>query len=212
MPESNPTLAESAAVLAEAPHPTLREILKVWLQIGLQSFGGGSSTNLLIQKEFIHKRGWLTIEEHLRFWVLSQLVPGINLIALTILIGKKLGGPAGIAVSLLGMLLPSAGITTLLAVGFGVIQGWPPIQGMLKGLTPASAGISLVVAVQFANPLLIRARKEGRLALGLSLFIIVGGAAMGVLLQLPVVTIFIAGAIMGGLGFRASAPGRTKKA
>lgn len=212
MPEDNPTLTEPVPSTGQPHQPNLGQLLKVWLKIGLQSFGGGSSTNLLIQNEFIYKRGWLSVEQHLRFWVLCQLVPGINLIALTILIGKKLGGAAGIAVSLVGMLLPSTGITTLLAIGFSVIQGWPPIQGMLKGLTPASAGISLVVALQFANPLLRRARKEGVFAVALSLFIIGGGAAMGVLLKLPVVTIFIGGAIVGAVGFSSISLNRIKKA
>jgi chromate transporter len=211
MPGNNLTLPETGPAEVQPVQPNLWEILKVWLKIGVQSFGGGSSTNLLIRNEFIYKRGWLSEEEHLRFWVLCQLVPGINLIALTILIGKKLGGAAGIALSLAGMLLPSAGITTLLAVGFSVIQGWSPIQAMLKGLTPATAGISLVVAVQFANPLFRRAKKEGPIPVALSFFIIGGGAFAVTFFKLPVVSIFIGGAIIGGLAFGSGFLNRPKK-
>lgn len=211
MSENNLTLPESEVFLEKPVPPNLWGILKVWLKIGIQSFGGGSSTNLLIRTEFIYKRGWLSADEHLRFWVLCQLVPGVNLIALTILIGKKLGGPAGIALSLAGMLLPSAGITTLLAVGFSAIQGWPPAQVMLKGLTPATAGVSMVVAVQFAQPLMLRAKKEGFIPLGISLFIIGVGALVVVLFKLPVVTVFIGGAIVGGLAFGTGFLERAKK-
>lgn len=201
MPEEKLTLPPTAEPLEKPPAPGLWDVLKLWLKIGIQSFGGGSSTNLLIRTEFIYKRGWLTEEEHLRFWVLCQLVPGVNLISLTILIGKKLGGVAGIFLSLAGMLLPSAGITTLLAVGFSVIQEWPPIQAVLKGLTPATAGLSLVVAVQFAVPLLKRAKAEGVFPLGVSLAVIGGGALVVVLFKLPVVAVFVGGAVVGGLFF-----------
>jgi len=37
----------------------------------------------------VEERGWVEEEEFARFWALCQIAPGINLIALTILIGEK---------------------------------------------------------------------------------------------------------------------------
>src|SRR5262249_37167793 len=94
------------------------QLLRIWTGIGLQSFGGGTSTVFLIQREFIEKRNWLTMEEYIILWNLCLFTPGINLASLTILIGRKLGGYRGIVASLVGMLLPSATITCLLTAGF----------------------------------------------------------------------------------------------
>ena len=201
MPESKITSVPSDSDNSKAATPDLWQVLGVWLRIGVQSFGGGPSTNFSIRNEFIYKRAWLKEEEYASFWVLCQLVPGVNLIALTILIGKKFGGAAGIAISLFGMLFPSTSITLLLAVGFSLIQGWPPIQAMLKGLTPATAGISLVVALQFANPLMRRAKKEGYYSTITSLLIIGVGAIVVALFKLPVVIVFLGAAMAGALVF-----------
>src|SRR5438270_9050702 len=76
--------------------PTLWTILRIWTGIGLQSFGGGASTQLLIWRTFVDQRGWVGADEMARFWNLCQITPGINLVALTILIGRKLGGTRGI--------------------------------------------------------------------------------------------------------------------
>lgn len=198
MPEKDQIEAETTE---ETAHPDLWTILKVWLAIGGQSFGGGPSTVFLIRREFIAKRGWLTEEDYARFWVLCQLTPGINLISLTILIGKKLRGASGIAASLAGMLLPSAGITTLLAAGFRSAQNWPPIQAMLKGVQPTTAGIMLVVAVQFAVPLLQRAKSEGRSSMSLTLIMIAACAALVGLLKLPVVFVLVGAGTVGAVGF-----------
>src|ERR1051326_3891465 len=93
------------------PYPGTWKLFRIWTGIGLQSFGGGASTTLLIQRAFIDKYGWLTLEEFAHLWNLCIFTPGINLVALTVLIGRKLGGVRGIVASLAGMLLPSALIT-----------------------------------------------------------------------------------------------------
>ena len=84
------------------PRPSKWLLFRIWASVGLQSFGGGASTTFLIQRAFIEKHRWLSMEEFMYFWNLCVLTPGINLVALTVLIGKKLGGVWGIVVSLAG--------------------------------------------------------------------------------------------------------------
>ncbi len=141
--------------------PGLWPLFRIWAAIGLQSFGGGATTIFLIQRAFIEKREWLTLEEFTHYWNLCVMVPGINLLALTILIGRKLGGGWGIVVSLLGLLLPSATITCLIAAIFKGIENLPATQAALKGIIPATGGIMLLVGLNFARPQLRLARQEG---------------------------------------------------
>src|SRR6185437_1204324 len=131
----------------EVQLPTAWALLWIWTGIGLQSFGGGASTQLLIRRVFVERRRWVTDEELLGLWNLCQFTPGINLIALTILIGRRLGGPWGILTSLAGMLLPSAAVTCLLAAGFEAIQHSAILHAVLRGVIPATAGIMAVVGL-----------------------------------------------------------------
>ncbi|HEX7736572.1 MAG TPA: chromate transporter [Ktedonobacteraceae bacterium] len=151
--------------------PGMWTLLGIWTSIGLQSFGGGASTTFLIYRVFVEKRGWLLPEEYNHFWNLCVMAPGINLVGMTILIGRKLGGARGVCASLVGLLVPSAAITCLLTAGFVSVQRFPATQSILQGVIPATAGIMLVVAIKYAQPILKELRAEGiwRLLLGLAL-------------------------------------------
>ncbi|HEU5347651.1 MAG TPA: chromate transporter, partial [Ktedonobacterales bacterium] len=126
---------------AQEPGPSAWRLFGIWAGIGLQSFGGGASTTLLIQRTFIERRRWLTMEEFTHLWGLCLLTPGINLIAVTALIGKQLGGVRGIVASVAGLLLPSATITMLLAALFLRVEHVAVVQQVLRGIVPATAGI-----------------------------------------------------------------------
>jgi len=183
------------------PGPTKWQLFRIWASIGLQSFGGGASTTFLIQRAFIEKHRWLSIEEFMRLWNLCILTPGINLVALTVLIGKKLGGTWGIVASLAGMLLPSATITCLLAVTFKQIEYLAAVQAVLRGVIPATGGIMLLVGLNFALPLIRRGYKEGVLYLLASSFLIIACALAVILLKLTVAVVILGTAFLGALFF-----------
>jgi chromate transporter len=183
------------------PRPGTWQLFRIWASVGLQSFGGGASTTFLIQRAFIEKHRWLSMEEFTHLWNLCILTPGINLIALTVLIGKKLGGTRGIIASLAGMLLPSAAITCLLAVIFQQIEHIAAVQAVLRGVIPATGGIMLLVGVNFALPLIRRGYKEGFLYLLVSSVLVIACALAVILLKLPVIVVVLAAIFIGALFF-----------
>ncbi len=184
-------------IVQSDPRPGSWRLFLIWAGIGLQSFGGGASTILLIQREFVEKRGWMTMEEFAHYWNLCLFAPGINLVALTILIGKRFGGPLGILSSLAGMLVPSATITCLIAAGFQQVEHNHITQAILKGVIPATGGIMLLVGVNFARPQLIQAYKEGTLNLALVLATLVLSSLAIILLQVPVFLVIIGMSLLG---------------
>ena len=184
------------------PRPGKWRLFRIWTGIGLQSFGGGASTNFLIQRTFIEKHKWLSMEEFAYFWNLCVLTPGINLIAVTVLIGRKLGGVGGIAVSLAGLLLPSALITCLLTVGFKRVEHIHAVQAILRGVVPATGGIMLLVGLNFALPIIRKAHKDGILYLLISVVLMIAFALAVTLLKLSVVVVILSAIILGALIFR----------
>lgn len=177
--------------------PTAWTLLRIWAGIGLQSFGGGASTQLLIWREFAQKRTWVEATEMARFWNLCLFTPGINLLALTILIGRKLGGPWGIVASLAGLLLPSATVTCFLAAGFELVRHSPIIHAILRGVIPATAGIMAVVGLNFVVPIVKREREAGLPSLSISLAIMLISAFALILFKLPVAVVLAGVALLG---------------
>ncbi len=176
-------------------------LFRIWAGIGLQSFGGGASTSFLIQNEFVEKYKWLTMEDYAHLWNLCVFTPGINLVALTILIGRRLGGTWGIVCSLAGMLVPSATITCLLTAGFLEVEHLPAVQAALKGIIPATAGIMLVVGVRFAQPLLKVASKEGIVRLAINIAIILACAVAIIVFHITVILVLPCAALISMLLF-----------
>src|SRR5947209_11485939 len=183
------------------PRPGTWKLFRIWTGVGLQSFGGGASTTFLIQRAFIEKHKWLSIEEFTHLWNLCILTPGINLVALTVLIGKKLGGTRGIIASLAGMLLPSATITCLLAVIFKQIEHVAAVQAVLRGVIPATGGIMLLVGLNFALPLIRRSYKEGFLYLLASSMVIIACAVAVIVLKLTVIVVILGAIFLGTFFF-----------
>ena len=186
--KQNPNTSEITRI-----HPSLWKIFSTWLIMGIQSFGGGSSTFFLIHQTCINN-GWISEEEFVRTWALAQISPGINLLKLTVLVGHKLRGWPGLLAGAAGLLIPSALITVLMTAGFALIRSQPLVQAAMKGVLPATIGLSLAMAYQMGQPLLARAQKEGRLRLATNLAIL---AASGFLLASglisPVLVLLLAG-------------------
>src|SRR6266567_4738842 len=126
----------------------------IWAWIGLTSFGGGASSIFLIQREFIEKRNWVSSKEFSHFWNLCGVTPGTSQIALSILIGQKLAGTPGLIASMVGLVLPSAVVTYLLAAGFQRIESIPIMQAIWRGIIPATSGLMFLVALRLAQPLI----------------------------------------------------------
>ncbi len=179
--------------MKERKPANLWEIFVTWLVIGIQSFGGGTSTLLLIHQACIDK-GWLEEDEFLRDWSMVQISPGINLVKFTGLIGYRLLGWPGLASAMAGLLLPSALVTVLMTAGFSIIRDQPVVVAAMKGILPATVGLSITMSIQMGQALLGKAHKEGPLRLGAHLFIL-GTAAllMAVTSLSPVLVLLVCG-------------------
>src|SRR6266702_864405 len=170
------------------PRPGKWQLFRIWASIGLQSFGGGATTTLLIQ-------------DFTQLWHLCILTPGINLVALPVLIGRKLGGAWGIVISLAGLLLPSSTITCLITVGFASVQHLPVVQAILRGVVPATGGIMLVVGLNFALPLIRRSYKNGMFYLLASSVLMIICAFAVIFLKLSVIVVILGAILLGALFF-----------
>lgn len=198
MPPPEPPPDESVPEPGQTP-PSAWTQLRVWLGVGFQSFGGGVATFALIRKAILEERGWLTETEFIRDNALCQLTPGINLIALTILIGRRIGGWRGVGCGLIGLLLPSVTLTILIAASFVRLQRVGPVQAALRGVVPATIGLGLATGLQMAFALLKESRTEGRGRLLWSVLLLAGSATVAAVWRPPVVLVLLAVGALGSL-------------
>jgi len=154
--------------------PSGWRFLRVWLVLGLQSFGGGMATLALVRRVAVEQERWVTAAEFSRFWALVQLAPGINLLALIILIGRKAAGARGICLALLGLLLPSVALTVVSTALYARGNSVLLVREAAGGIIPAIVGLGLVTAWQIARPLLAQSWLQGWGSLSLALALLAG--------------------------------------
>lgn len=181
-------------VRGAAVRPTAREQLRVWVAVGSQSVGGGASTLFLMRQLLIRREGWISDSEFTQDWMLSRTSPGLTLIGLAALLGRRIDGPRGIALALIGLLVPSASITIAMAAGFIYVRDQPLVQAAIRGIAPATIGLTLAMMVIFVRSSV----RPGRV--GAADLAVVGAAAVaGLALSDGSVAIIVAGAAVGWL-------------
>ena len=95
--------------------PSLFEIFKLYFIIGLQLIGGGYVIYPLLKKYLIEDKNLLTEDELTDYLAISQCLPGIIALNVSIFSGYKLRKIKGAIIAVLGLLLPAFLIILLLA-------------------------------------------------------------------------------------------------
>lgn len=187
------------SLIVEAERPSLWLLLRVWFMLGLQSFGGGMATLYLIRRATVERHRWLTAEEFTRDWALCQAAPGINLLCMTILVGRQVAGLAGALVALVGLLLPSVTLTIVMIALYADLRKLPVVQAALHGVVPGTVGLGLLLTINMARPLLVSNYRESVSNLLIGVLLLVG-SALGVLVwHLPVIVVLCSAGAIGAL-------------
>lgn len=178
--------------------PDAWRLFRTWLSIGAQSFGGGAATSYLIQQNFVARLKLVEPDEYARLSAMVQLVPGMNLLALTALIGWRLRGAQGVVLSLAGLLVPSVSIALMMGAAYLSVQNLPVTQAALRGVVPAMAGVSLATLVRTTQPVFEARRGDGGAGLALAWALTLAGAGLAWWREdIPVFAIYVgSGALM----------------
>ena len=145
----------------ETPISTpLAEIARLFLRLGLVSFGGPAAHVALMEAEIVRRRRWLTREAFLDLLSAANLIPGPNSTELAIHIGFARAGWPGLLVAGVCFILPAALIVGALAWGYVRYGALPAIAGILAGVMPVVIAIVLQAIVNLARGL-ARSRLVG---------------------------------------------------
>ena len=84
----------------------LRKLFFACLYLSTFTFGGGYVIVTLLKEKFVDHYHWIDEEEMLDLVAIAQSTPGAIAVNASILVGWRVAGPVGVAVSVVGTLLP----------------------------------------------------------------------------------------------------------
>lgn len=119
-------------------------------KLALQGFGGVLA---IVQRELVEEKQWLTQEEFLEDWAVAQILPGPNVVNLSLMIGDRYFGFRGALAALAGMLTFPLVIVLVLAALFGGVADTPAAQGALRGMGAVAAGLIAATGIKLVGAL-----------------------------------------------------------
>lgn len=120
----------------------ITDIFLAFLKAGLILLGGGYIILPILQSEIVDKRKWLTSEELTDYYALSQSLPGLIAINISILVGYKLRGKWGAIAGVLGITFFAFWAIVILSSVFTQFASNKYVQGAFLGI-----GIAVVVLI-----------------------------------------------------------------
>ena len=151
----------------------LATIYSLFFRMGAVTFGGGYAMLPILRREIIEKRGWLDEETIMDFYALSQGLPGIIAINVSVFIGYRRRKVFGAISAALGMVSPCIIIISIIAFFLSNFKDNLYVQYAL-------AGISVCVAALILDAIISMWKKGVKDGLGIVIF--------GVILLLSVFT------------------------
>jgi chromate transporter len=150
----NPFKASSEETMnqtgSDKPRVSRFELFVTFSRISLSSFGGAI---FWARRQLIEKQRWLTEREFVEVFTLGQLLPGPNVLNLTVMVGYRFAGWTGAAAAVAGFL----GWPCLVVIGMGVLYqhygALPQVQQALTGMSSVAAGLLLATVIKLATVL-----------------------------------------------------------
>jgi chromate transporter len=126
--------------------------------LALQGFGGVLA---VAQRELVERKRWMTNEEFVEEWSVAQIMPGPNIINLSIMLGSRYFGLRGALAAVLGMLTAPMLVVLLIALLYARFAEHPGVAGALRGMGAVAAGLIIAVGLK-----LFPALRNNALGLG----------------------------------------------
>jgi chromate transporter len=144
------------------------EVGRLFLRLGLTSFGGPAAHTAVMHHEVVTRRRWLSDAEFLDLVAATNLLPGPNSTEMAIHLGRRRAGWPGFFAAGIGFILPATLIVLALSILYVRVGTTPQAGWLLYGVKPVVIAILVQAMV-----------KLGRKAIRNALSLLVGLAALG---------------------------------
>lgn len=166
---------------------SLLDLFLSFTVLALQGFGGVLA---VVQRELVERKRWMSREQFVEDWAVAQILPGPNVVNLSMMIGDRYFGLRGAVTAVAGMLTAPLCVVLVLALVYTQIAANPHVAGALRGMGAVAAG--LVTATGFK---LLGVLKSNPMGLVLCLVLAVACFVAIALLRLPLAWVLL---VLGG--------------
>lgn len=122
-----------------------RDLFWSFTWLALQGFGGVLA---VVQRELVEKKRWLTQEQFLEDWAVAQVMPGPNVVNISLMIGGRHFGWTGALAALAGMLCAPLLLLLGLAALYGTVADTAAAKGALRGMGAVAAGLITATGIK----------------------------------------------------------------
>jgi len=173
------------------PRPCPQSLTDLFISFTLLALQGFGGVLAVVQRELVERKGWLTQDEFLEDWAVAQIMPGPNVVNLSMMIGGRYFGLPGAMAALAGMLAVPLVLILLLALLHAQFAGNAQVAGALRGMAAVSAGLIGATGLKLSTAL-----KRNPMPLAWCVAISATGFALVALLRVPLVYVLFG---LGGL-------------
>ena len=175
------------------PPPSLLELFWVFSKIGILSFGGALST--WVHREISVKRRWMTETDVLSSLALAQIMPGINVVNLSLFCGQRLRGVLGSFVAVMGILAAPTVLVICISTVYDQFAHFSWVSDLLNGIAAAAIGMLINMGV--------KATQRSARSLPIFLIIVAIFIGVGILKIHMVIVVLLLGPLAVWLSYRA---------
>lgn len=126
------------------------ELFIAFSVLALQGFGGVLP---VAQRELVEKRRWLTREQFVELLSIGQVLPGPNIVNVSLMVGDRFFGWRGALAAVAGMLAAPLAVVMALALLYTRFADVPQVAGAMHGMGAVAAGLILAMGLKLAPTL-----------------------------------------------------------
>jgi chromate transporter len=152
----NKNMPAPTPAVPPAPHPDRqqpRSLLDLFLSFSILALQGFGGVLAVVQHELVERKRWLTREEFLEEWAVAQILPGPNVVNLSLTLGARYFGLRGAMVALAGMLTFPTIVVLTMAIVYARYAAHPGVAGALRGMGAVAAGLIIAAGLKLVTAL-----------------------------------------------------------
>jgi chromate transporter len=134
------------------PRPSLNQLSEVFFRIGNTTFGGGLLTMVVLGRELVERRQWITAEDYELAFAVARVTPGTSIIAFCAAAGWLILGWTGALAAVVVLTAPSAVLAVLLLQGIDSSAGHPLVTAAVAATVAAVAGMMWAIVWIIIRP------------------------------------------------------------
>lgn len=141
--------SRSVASAGGGAPPDLLTLFAVFAAISLSGFGG---VLVWARRTIVERRRWMTPEEFNDSFALCQVLPGPNIVNMSVVFGAKVHGIPGALAAFLGLLGPPTLIIVIVAALYARYGELAVLQRALAGVSAVAVGLFIATVAKMALP------------------------------------------------------------